>query len=79
MAEPPPYPDTGDDTGVGPGPGPATGMPRWVKVFVIIVIVLVVAFIVSRLFGVQHGPGLHTPPGGLGGHSAPIEQGAEQL
>jgi flagellar biogenesis protein FliO len=48
-----------DETGEGPDPQPTTGMPRWVKVFLIIAIVLVVAFVVSRLLGIQHGPGLH--------------------
>jgi hypothetical protein len=69
MADQAPQPEPGDDTGVRPGPGP-TGMPLWVKVFLIIAIVLVVAFIVSRLFGVQHGPSQH---GGLGGYTPPIE------
>jgi hypothetical protein len=50
---------TGDETGVGPGRGATTGMPRWVKVFLIIAIVVVLAFVVSRILGVQHGPGLH--------------------
>lgn len=74
MAEPPPYPEPGDDAGARPAPGP-TGMPRWVKVFIIIVIVLALAFIVSRLLGVQHGPSLHSPSGGSGGRTAPLEQG----
>jgi hypothetical protein len=53
--------------------GTPTGMPRWVKVFGIIVIALALAFVISRLAGVRHGPGLHTPPAGVqtppaGGH-----------
>jgi hypothetical protein len=64
MADPPMDQEPADDTGVRPGPGP-TGMPRWVKVFLIIAIVLAAALIVSRLAGVQHGPGLHNPPGAL--------------
>lgn len=77
MAEPSSYPDSADATGMEPGRGPI-GMPRWVKVFLIIAIVLVVALIVAGLLGVQHGPGLHTPSGGSGGHTAPTEQEAEQ-
>ena len=34
--------------------------PGWVKVLGIIVLVLFVLLIVSRLFGVEHGPGLHS-------------------
>jgi hypothetical protein len=77
MTETPPYPEPGDDSGVRPTPGP-TGMPRWVKVFIVIAIVLVLAFIVSRLLGVQHGPGLHSPPGASSGQAAPIEQEVEE-
>jgi hypothetical protein len=43
------------------------------KVFIIIAIVLALAFIVTRLLGVQHGPGLHNP-GGSAGSAAPMEQ-----
>lgn len=50
-------------------------MPRWVKVFVIIGIVLALGFIISLVAGVQHGPSLHTPPDGPGGHSPPVEHG----
>lgn len=53
MADPPPYPDTGDKTGT----------PRWVKVFGIIIIVLVLLFGVLHLTGNSlGGPGGHTPP-----------------
>jgi hypothetical protein len=62
MADPPVSPETDDATRVRPGDGPDTGMPRWVKVSLIIAILLVVALVVSFLAGVQHGPGLHTPP-----------------
>jgi hypothetical protein len=34
--------------------------PGWVKVLGIIVLVLLVAFLVSRFFGIEHGPGLHS-------------------
>ena len=33
--------------------------PGWVKVLGIIVLVLLVVFLVSRFFGIEHGPGLH--------------------
>jgi hypothetical protein len=72
MAGAPRYPESDDDPSVRPGSAP-TGMPRWVKAFLIIAIILVVAFIVTRLLGVQHGPGLHNP-GGSGGYSAPMEE-----
>lgn len=48
-------------------------MPRWVKVFLIVVVVLAAAFVVTRLAGVEHGPGRHGPPGG--GHTPPVEHG----
>lgn len=57
MADPPPYPDTGDDTGVGTDRGSPPSTPRWVKVFGIIVIVLVLLFVILHLTG-----------GGFGGH-----------
>jgi hypothetical protein len=41
MADPPPYPETGDDTG--------PGAPRWVKVLGIIAVVLVLAFVIVHL------------------------------
>jgi len=59
MADPPPYPDTGDDTGVGPDRGSATSTPRWVSVLgIIIAIVLVLLFVVLHLTGTL-GPGAH--------------------
>jgi hypothetical protein len=67
-----PKPEPEEDAGVRPGSAPA-GMPRWVKVFIIIAIVLALAFLVTRLLGVQHGPGLHNP-GASGGSAAPMEQ-----
>jgi hypothetical protein len=76
MAESPTEPESRDDAGVRPGQASA-GMPGWVKVFLIIAIVLVLAFIVSRLFGVQHGPGLHNP-GGSGAQAASLPPGTEE-
>jgi hypothetical protein len=59
VADPPPYPDTGDDTGVGPDRGSATGTPRWVFVLgIIIAIVLVLLLVVLHLTGTL-GPGAH--------------------
>jgi hypothetical protein len=77
MAEPPRYPEPGEDTGVRPPPRP-TGMPRWVKVFIAVAILAALAFIGSRLLGVQHGPGLHSPPGASGGQTTRVEQEVEQ-
>jgi len=54
MADPSPYPDSGDDTGI----------PRWVKVFGIIVLIIVLLVVIVMLAG--GGPGGHTPP--QGGH-----------
>lgn len=34
--------------------------PGWVQVLGIIVLVLLAVFLVSRLFGIEHGPGLHS-------------------
>ncbi len=49
------------------------GMPRWVKIFLIVVVALAVAFVVTRLLGVEHGPGLH---GGGGATPTPAHQHA---
>jgi hypothetical protein len=67
MADHPPNPDTG----VRPTEDRPPSTPRWVKVFGIIVLVLVLLFVISLLAGVRHGPGLHTPSGGSGGHAPP--------
>lgn len=34
--------------------------PLWVKVLGIIMLVLLIALVVSRLFGIEHGPDLHS-------------------
>lgn len=34
--------------------------PGWVKVLGVFVLVLLILFVVSRLFGIQHGPDLHS-------------------
>jgi hypothetical protein len=59
---------------MGSGSRSTPGTPRWVKVSLIIAILLVVAFILTRLLGVQHGPGLHTL-GGSGAHTSSIQYG----
>jgi hypothetical protein len=59
MADPPPYPDTGDDTRVGPERGSASGTPRWVPVLgVVIATVLALLLVVLHLTCVL-GPGAH--------------------
>jgi len=59
MADPPPYPDTGDDTGAGPDRGPTTGAPRWVSVVGIIVAVAVLLLVVVLHLSGSVGPGAH--------------------
>jgi hypothetical protein len=59
MADPPPYPNTGDDTGARSRSGPAASRPRWMSVFwIIIVIALLALFLVLHLTGTL-GPGAH--------------------
>lgn len=73
MADPSPYPDTGDDTGVDADRGSTTGTPRWVKVFGIIAIVLGLLFVIllfTRGPG-GHGPGRHTSSGDPRGDTPP--------
>lgn len=41
-----------------PRPRPPT--PRWVVVLGLIAVALLVLFVVSRLAGMEHGPGLHS-------------------
>jgi hypothetical protein len=38
-------------------------MPRWVKWPLIVLGVLIALFLVLRFFGVEHGPGRHSPGG----------------
>jgi hypothetical protein len=74
MADPPPYPNTGDDTGVGPDRESTTGTPRWVKVFGIIALVVILLFVILLLTRGPggHGPSRHMGSGGLDGHTAPV-------
>jgi hypothetical protein len=67
MADQPSEPGTNEAVATRSGQGSTQGMPRWVKVFLIIAIAFAAALIVSFVLGIEHGPGLHTPPGG-GGH-----------
>lgn len=40
----------------------APGIPRWVKISAVIALLLLLTLLLSQLvFGVQHGPGLHSP------------------
>ncbi|HEX9887990.1 MAG TPA: cupredoxin domain-containing protein [Nitriliruptorales bacterium] len=74
MADPPPYPDSGDDTGVEPDRAASTGMPRWQKVVGIIGLLVVLA-IVILLFGPGgggHGPQRH-------GAISPVADGAVEI
>ena len=55
-------------------------MPRWVVVSLIVLALVAGIFIVTRLAGVDHGPGLHRPGGGTtpveqppGGHTPPVQ------
>jgi hypothetical protein len=66
------------DSAVGQDRPAPPRMPRWVKVSTVIVVVLALVFVVTRLAGVQHGPGLHTPDGSERptptlGHTPPAE------
>jgi hypothetical protein len=45
-------------------------MPGWVKWSALVVGVLVVAFVVTRLFGIHHGPGMHMPSNPTGTHAS---------
>jgi len=68
MADPPPYPDTGD----------YGGTPRWVKVFGIIALVVVLLFVIlmfTRGPG-GHGPGRHRQSGDTGAQ-APLSSATE--
>lgn len=69
MADLPPSLNTGGDTDLRPKRPSMSGTPRWVKVFGIITLVVILLFAISLLAGVRHGPGLHTPSGGAGGHT----------
>lgn len=62
-----------------------SGAPRWVKVLVAAVVVVVLVLVISKLAGVDHGPGMHGggsdaapmthtgPPAGLEGHVPPVQ------
>ena len=67
------------------------GVPRWVKVSGAVMLLIVVVLVVSKLAGVEHGPGRHsgssdppaqtTPAGTGGGHTGPppgVTHGSEE-
>jgi hypothetical protein len=74
MADPSPFPATGDETGVRPSEDRPPRAPRWVKVAGVIVVVLVLLLVGLKLTGVMdqggHGPG---PGPHVGGAKAPGE------
>jgi hypothetical protein len=44
-------------------------MPGWVKWPGIVLGILIVVLVVTRLLGIQHGPGMHMPNNPAGTHS----------
>jgi hypothetical protein len=52
--------DPGSSSGRVPAERRPPRMPVWVKVLLAIAILLIAAFVISRLVGVEHGPGLHS-------------------
>jgi hypothetical protein len=53
--------------------------PRWVKALAAAAAVLVLALVITRLGGLQHGPGMHDAPmatHGPGMHDTPQPTGA---
>ena len=74
-----------DDTEDRPSPAAEmTGMPRWMKILIGAVLVVVAVLIISKLAGVEHGPGMHGgsdaaptthtgPPAGVEGHTPPVD------
>ena len=51
------------------------GAPRWVKIAAVVVALVVVVLVISKLAGVEHGPGRHggdtTAPAGAERHERP--------
>jgi hypothetical protein len=64
MRESPAFPDPdtneGDEPRRQPGGQSPPRTPRWVVVLGIIGLVLILAVIVQLVFGIRHGPGLHS-------------------
>jgi hypothetical protein len=54
-----PSPDPRSSSGRTPAERRPPRMPRWVKVLLVIAILLIAGFLITRLVGVEHGPGLH--------------------
>lgn len=59
MSNLPPNDET-DHRGADSGASRDRSTPGWVKVLGMIVLVALILFVVSRLFGIQHGPDLHS-------------------
>lgn len=57
--------------------GRPPGMPRWVKVSGIVILVLVAVLVVSKLAGIEHGPGRHPGSGANPGHTPPAGMATE--
>ena len=66
MDNPPALPDPHRDEdaadSLGPGRRAPPRTPRWALVLGIIALVLIVAVAVQLVFGIRHGPGLHSAP-----------------
>ncbi len=78
MADPHPYPDTGDETRARPDRGSRPGAPPWVKVLGIITLALILLVVIVMFAGGgNHGPGRHTPSGGTGGGTPPGSLGGD--
>lgn len=77
MANPPPYPDTGDDSRVEPDREVKPGLARWQKVVGLIGLVVFVG-LGFQIFAVgDHGPGGHAPGGDQEGNTPPINDAPE--
>lgn len=76
MADSPAHPDSNLEPAVDirqePAREGAPRTPRWVKVFGIIAVVLIVAVAVQFIFGMKHGPGLHSSSYSVAGLIVPL-------
>jgi hypothetical protein len=55
-----PDPHSDDVAADSPRPGSPPKTPRWALVLGVIALVLIVAVAVQLVFGIRHGPGLHS-------------------
>ena len=77
MADPPAASDPATANSAHAESASHPGMPRWVKAAVAVVLVLVVVLVVSKLVGVEHGPGRHGDGAGApASQAAPSDAGA---